>query len=526
MGRLQYIPSFYFYKFADAVSGPFTSLQAYRSGLIDADGNIIGNESSIDSFEYFVIKLKKIFDQLPPGMTRYKLSNLIGTMQVFSESVKNIGISAEEFNMLVEAEILTKSNGEVSYLQLLEDMGTTVGGGAGEAGGLGIPADAPQANKGGVSGYDPRMGGILTRAEPVNMIGAVEMFNVTADEFRLFKASRYYPKTSTGNYIRRFGHRNPGAKIAVRNEETGEVFWLPKAVKKSIVEEFNLNFFLNYLNEKNNAFDDAAKAVTSTFDNSKIERIHSGKINQDDAEEYGRAAIFLSSLGNLNSKIADSFLDKTIKLKNKPVSSTDDDAVGIDEKGKMFIANVKNARATYGTRGVSRAGFPENLVTQFYKAKQDRSVSGSEREKRKAEAEMKRIRDQAREWSEPPQRQRALQSLITQHIENIGQPTLAVTPHENPLLIPHKGIIKHVMAQPARVVLGLIGQGGRPEPQAQIGGSELARSRSGMEKLRKNIGLVPKHVVPDQRDFEVAKANLNQDIYAKLVHIVTGKKPL
>jgi hypothetical protein len=523
MGRLQYIPSFYFYKFANAVSEPYTSLDAFKAGQIDSAGNIVGNEGSIDSFEYFIIKLKKIFEELPPGMTRYKLNNLIGTMQIFSEHAEYFGISQDQFNMLVEAELTTRYGNSFSYISLLEDMGTaSVGGGPGT---LGTPADAPETNKGNVAGYDPVMGSMMRREDPINMVGAVEMFNVSPDEFKLFKVSKYYPKTSTGNYVRRYGHRNPNAKIAVRNQESGEVYWLPKAIKRTIAEEFNLNFFLNHLNEKKNSFNDAARAVSSSFDDAKIERIHTGKINQVDAEEYGRAAIFLSSLGNLNFETTDSFLDKTIKLKNKPVSSTDDDAVGIDEKGKLFIANVKNARATYGTRGVSRAGFPEDLVTKFYKAKQDRSVSGSEREKRKAEAEMRRIRDQTREWSEPPQRQRALQSLITQHIENIGQPTLAVTPHENPLLIPHEGIVKHVMAQPARVVLGLVGQGGRPEPQAQIGGSELARSRSGMKKLRKNIGLVPKHIVPDQRDFEVAKENLDQDVYAKLVHIVTGKKP-
>lgn len=248
MGRLQYIPSFYFYKFANAIADPYTSLDAYRSGLIDGDGNITGNEGSIDSFEYFIIKLKKIFEQLPPGMTRYKLSNLIGTMQLFSEEAEYFGISKEQFNMLVEAEVTSLTNGSVSYIELLEDMGTTVAGGAGEPGGLGVPAEAPQTNKGGISGYDPRMGSILRRAEPVNMVGAVEMFNVSAEEFNLFKMNKYYPKTATGNYIRRFGHRNPSAKIAIRNEETGEVFWLPKANKKMLGEEI-FDSFQDVLNE-------------------------------------------------------------------------------------------------------------------------------------------------------------------------------------------------------------------------------------------------------------------------------------
>jgi hypothetical protein len=232
MGRLQFIPSFYFYKFANAIADPYTSLDAYRNGAIDESGNIKTSESNIDPFEYFVIKLKKIFEQLPPGMTRYKLSNLIGTMQIFSEEAKQHGLSGEEFNVLVEAEILLKSEGTVSYLELLEDMAT--GGGAGA---LGVPAEAPETNKGGVSGYDPRMGNMFTRSEPLNMIAAVEMFNVPSNEFKLFKASKYYPKSPTGNYLRRFGHRNPNARMAVKDEETGEIYWLPKATKKSLAEE-------------------------------------------------------------------------------------------------------------------------------------------------------------------------------------------------------------------------------------------------------------------------------------------------
>jgi hypothetical protein len=34
-------------------------LDAFRAGTIDAAGNIIKPESSIDPFEYFVIKLKE-----------------------------------------------------------------------------------------------------------------------------------------------------------------------------------------------------------------------------------------------------------------------------------------------------------------------------------------------------------------------------------------------------------------------------------------------------------------------------------
>ena len=46
MANLSYIPSFYFYRFADAVSGPYTALNAYSSGIIDRNGNIKGKRKS------------------------------------------------------------------------------------------------------------------------------------------------------------------------------------------------------------------------------------------------------------------------------------------------------------------------------------------------------------------------------------------------------------------------------------------------------------------------------------------------
>ena len=139
MANLSYIPSFYFYRFADAVSGPYTALNAYSSGIIDRNGNIKGNESSIDPFEYFVIKLKRIFDQLPPGTTKYKLQNLMGTLQVFNEEFDLPEISKEQLNSLIESHIMINAEDGVSYLNLLEDMSTgSAGGGAGT---IGTPAE-------------------------------------------------------------------------------------------------------------------------------------------------------------------------------------------------------------------------------------------------------------------------------------------------------------------------------------------------------------------------------------------------
>jgi len=240
MGNLSYIPSFYFYRFADAVSSPYTALGAYSSGAIDANGNIKGNEGSIDPFEYFVIKIKKIFDQLPPGTTKYKLQNLMGTLQVFNEEAEKFGIIKEQFDCLVESHVMLNAEDGVSYLNLLEDMSTgSAGGGPGT---LGTPANAPEANKGNVSGYDPVMGSMLTRSDPVNMFPSIEMFNVSKDEFNAFKSAKAWKQlqdSRTKKYLQRFQRRNKKGKMAVRDEESGEIFFIPYN-EKSLIEELNL----------------------------------------------------------------------------------------------------------------------------------------------------------------------------------------------------------------------------------------------------------------------------------------------
>ena len=93
-----YVSSFYFYKLAQALSGPYTALEAYSAETIDANGNIIKPESSIDSFEYLVIKLKKIFEELPYGTTKAKLSNYMATLNMFGEECQ---LPFDQYNLFL-----------------------------------------------------------------------------------------------------------------------------------------------------------------------------------------------------------------------------------------------------------------------------------------------------------------------------------------------------------------------------------------------------------------------------------------
>ena len=247
MNTPQYIPSFYFYKFAQEISAPYTALNAYQAGAIDQDGNILKAESSIDPLEYLVIKLKKIFAELPSGMTKAKLNNYLSTLQLFGEEVQQIGITEGEYMGLVEGHIALHVNQNLSYIELCEDMS---GGGMASAG------TSPGYNTGSVSGFDPELvSGIQRRKPLLKGLDNCEMYDVCPEEMGHFKAAKawkHVPDSETKTYLQRAQSRN-AKKIAVRsvNPDTGEqdIHWLNYPTK-SFAEEYHLEF-LDILNEEN-----------------------------------------------------------------------------------------------------------------------------------------------------------------------------------------------------------------------------------------------------------------------------------
>lgn len=223
-----YVPSFYFYKLAQAVSGPYTALNAYSAGNIDAGGNVLKSISSIDPFEYLVIKLKKIFDELPYGTTKAKLSNYMATLQLFSEEAKKYEITKDQFDYFVEGIVSLQTKNSISYLELLEDMGT--GGGAGA---LGVPAEGGTINQGGISGRDIRLGLPVMKRKKGNFFGNCDVFDVCPEDFIAFKNAKQWgdiPDGQTKNYLRRFGRRNSGRKMGVKGISpvtgTEEIVWI------------------------------------------------------------------------------------------------------------------------------------------------------------------------------------------------------------------------------------------------------------------------------------------------------------
>lgn len=234
MGSPAFIPTFSMADFAQAIAAPYSSFRAYQSGVIDSQGNLIKPESSIDPFEYFVIKMKKIFDEIPPTITKSRLSSYNSAFQLFSEEAKAFGIPFDQFVFFVEGYLTSK-------FLLTEDMGAGAAGGGmatgTSPGDLGVPQEYKSVGQ--VSGYDKPL------PSPMFQRGPVEMFDLEQNEFDTFKGAKGWknlPDSATKRYLQRFQRRNPSGRMGIRTKrDNGEsdLYWITYPAK-NFMEQFGL----------------------------------------------------------------------------------------------------------------------------------------------------------------------------------------------------------------------------------------------------------------------------------------------
>jgi hypothetical protein len=240
MGTPLFIPSFSLSNFAGDVSSPYTSLSAYQKGIIDENGNLKKNIDGMDAYEFFIWKLKKIFEQIPMSYTKASLQQFPTTFKLFSEEAKQFNINPIECEMFL--------NGYLESLMLNEDVGAAIVSGSAPAGSLGVPAESK--NEGGIMGYDVRMGMPMARRKSM-----MQMFDVDKDEYENFKKAKSWKElqdSKTKKYLQRYQRRNKDSKMAVRflDPETGkqEVHWI-KLNRDQISETREFLNFADFLNE-------------------------------------------------------------------------------------------------------------------------------------------------------------------------------------------------------------------------------------------------------------------------------------
>jgi hypothetical protein len=143
------------YHFAELLQKPYNQYEAYRTKVINENGQFISKSGNIDGLEYIAIRLKSLFNDMMPGANKYFLQSLSGTLKLFNEEFEQIGLSNSQVISAVEIALEEKTKGEVSYLNYLMEeaqhryLDEMITGGEG---GLATPAASTAA--GGIRGVD------------------------------------------------------------------------------------------------------------------------------------------------------------------------------------------------------------------------------------------------------------------------------------------------------------------------------------------------------------------------------------
>lgn len=174
------------YQFAELLSKPFNQFDSYRKGLINESGKIIARSGDLDGLEYIALRVKTLFKDLNPGLNKSLLNSLTGTLTLFNEEFKQMGLSRNDINIAIEKYVFCESDGSMSYLDFLLEEAThrnlneemSVGMVSGAQGSLASPATSDL--QGGLAGYDkPLVARVLRRKKKKRSRKIVEQMMAT-----------------------------------------------------------------------------------------------------------------------------------------------------------------------------------------------------------------------------------------------------------------------------------------------------------------------------------------------------------
>ena len=222
------VDAFIAYKFIKILSTPFDQTDAYKLGIIDADGKVLKKRKDLQGTNEK--KAYTIFHQIGWNLKRI-LNKIPGTKSRFGSFAAALFLLKEEAEgkytdwNLVEQYILEYAQEE--GLLLTEDIPAN-NASSGQVAGLG---DEPPVKKG--------MTGDIQRRTQVkegyDTFAGARVFDVTEDEYMKCnygrkKNERWNRKLKMEDVgradIRKFAHRNPTKSVIVRNEKTGEMQYL------------------------------------------------------------------------------------------------------------------------------------------------------------------------------------------------------------------------------------------------------------------------------------------------------------
>ena len=210
------------YRILRLFTTPFAEWDAYKSGVIDAEGNIIvdsdkrtpAQDDSFTKFDLLILKLKRVLEKLPFGKTR--LASYAAALFLLKEE-KNI---KEE---TLKEQFLDYYNGK-TYLSegVEEDIANVTGGIAG------------------LDGNPPASRAFLRRfAKNDVFVVDTERFNkARTGKKKYLKYEKYVGSDEVGNAIRDYGRKYPKKPIILQDEKTGSMIFLRYGRSGMFTEQF------------------------------------------------------------------------------------------------------------------------------------------------------------------------------------------------------------------------------------------------------------------------------------------------
>jgi hypothetical protein len=216
------------YRVLRQLTTPFENWEAYKTGVIDAEGNLIKKsndrktteeQDSFTKFDLLMLKLKKILGAMPFGKT--KLASYAAALFLIKEE-KNLTESNIE-----ERFVDHYNNQSYSRKTLKEDAPVNnVGGG----------------NIAGTQGDPPRPNKVMMRRFAKNDVFVVDQQrfnNARMGKKKFVKYEKYVGSDDIGNAIRDFGRKYPKKPIILQDEKTGSMIFLRHGKSGMFTEQFD-----------------------------------------------------------------------------------------------------------------------------------------------------------------------------------------------------------------------------------------------------------------------------------------------
>lgn len=211
------------YRILRKLTTPFDEWEAYKQGVIDAEGNIIkkpddrntfDEKDSLTTLDVLILNLKKILSKLPFGKT--KLASYGAALFLIKEE-KN----------LTEENLEEKFVAYMGSQTLHEEIANVTGSGV-----SGTTGDPPVPNK------------VMMRRfanSDVFVVDTSRYLKARLGKRKFLKYETYVGNDDVGNAIREYGRKYPKKPIILQDDKTGSMIFLRYGKSGMFREQFELD---------------------------------------------------------------------------------------------------------------------------------------------------------------------------------------------------------------------------------------------------------------------------------------------